>query len=91
MLVTTFKGKPVTEAAVISALASFDSAYPDSNDYDHWLDNGNYDYALEYQNRRYPPKRILSEIIGVATPKFKGGKRATNQVFLDLDFVVVSK
>ncbi len=94
MVETTFKGKVVTQAAVISALESFASAYPDPNAYKElntqkgWLENDAYHHAIDYQNRLYPPKHILREITGIHV--FSGGLE-TNRVFRDLGFEIVQK
>jgi hypothetical protein len=95
VLETTFKGKVVTRNEVIAALEAFAKTYPDPNAFKGpnpnaskgWLDNDAYHWAINYQNRLYPPKHILREII--KDSRFKSGD-PVNQVFLDLDFAIVS-
>ena len=87
---TSFKGEKVTRAAVISAFRKFNDAYPNTNLYDHWLEKGNYKYAVLYDGKRYPPKYILSQVTGLPTYWFSGGWE-TNRVFIDLGFQVVDK
>lgn len=90
MAVTTFKGERISREAVLRALSSFDEDYPDSNQYDDWLDKGNYKYALTYGGKRYPCKYILSQASGLAIRIFSGGEE-TNRVFRELGFEVVAK
>ena len=89
-MATKFKGKIITRENVTQVLNQFDRTYPDSNDYDNWLDSGNYRYALHYNGRRYPCKYILSEASGFSTDSFSGGEQ-TNRVFRDLGFEVTRK
>jgi hypothetical protein len=90
MAVTTFKGETITRDAVLRALRRFDEAYPDTNQYDNWLDKGNYKYALSYGGKLYPCKHILSEASGLHIRSFSGGEE-TNRVFRELGFEVVAK
>ena len=71
-------------------MRDFDSQYPDTNEYDSWLDKGNYKYAVEYNAKLYPCKHILSRATGIDTSEFRGGRR-TNRVFRQLDFHVIDK
>jgi hypothetical protein len=75
-----FKGETVNRQQILQVLDQFKHDYPDTNDYDNWLDKGTYRYALQYQNRLYPCKYILSQATGVPTANFNGGKE-TNRVF----------
>ncbi len=85
-----FLGKYITREMVLEALRVFDQKYPNTNNYDHWLEKSNYKFELVEKGRRYPPKYILSETRGIPTEKFGGGNQ-TNQVFRDLDFVIIEK
>jgi hypothetical protein len=72
---TTFRGKEVTREQVLAVLRDFGARYPDTNDYDRWLEKGNYKYALWYDDRAYPPKHILSEATGISTAEFSGSEQ----------------
>ncbi|MBK8902101.1 MAG: hypothetical protein IPM53_13020 [Anaerolineaceae bacterium] len=85
-----FKGTLVTRDAVLRALRKFEQDYPDTNDYDSWLEKKNYQYAVQFNGRLFPPKYILSEVSGTSTKEFTGGEQ-TNRVFRALGFEVVSK
>jgi len=92
----------ITDEQVRNAIALYDSEYPD-NDYPRtsesphiktWLENNNYDYALRYEGRCYPPKKILWLAIGPGSRgkyRFKGGKRTANRVLRELRFEVIPK
>jgi 5-methylcytosine-specific restriction protein A len=82
---TTFRGIPITSQDVLRVLVEFQAKYPNPNDYQNWLYNQAYKYALDYQGRLYPPKPILSQITGIDVSEFSGGE-ATNSVFQDLGF-----
>ena len=85
-----FKRITVTAQDILAAMRDFDSQYPDTNEYDSWLDKGYYKYAVEHNARLYPCKHILSRATGIATSEFHGGKQ-TNHVFCRLDFHVINK
>lgn len=87
---TKFKGEVITREKIIQVLNQFDRTYPDSNNYDNWLDKGAYRYALHHNGRRYPCKYILSEASGFSTESFSGDEQ-TNRVFRDLGFEVAKK
>ena len=87
---TRFKGSPITRQAVLQVIQRFDQDYPDTNQYDNWLDKDTYRYALHHNGRRYPCKYILSEASGVPTTEFSGGEQ-TNRVFRHLGFEVTVK
>lgn len=86
----TFLRKKVTRQHVLDALNRFDNEHPDTNDYDSWLDKGNYKYALEHRARLYPCKYILSLASGFDRRDFGGGEQ-TNSVFRTLGFEVIYK
>jgi hypothetical protein len=85
-----FKGITVTAQDILAAMRDFDSQYPDTNEYNFWLDKGNYKYAVERNARLYPCKHILSRATGIDTSEFNGGKQ-TNRVFRQLGFHVIDK
>ncbi len=84
---TVFKGKVITRELIVKAMQDFDQNYPDTNQYDNWLDKRQYVYAVTHGGRRYPPKYLLSKASGFSTKDFSGGVQ-TNNVFQALDFQV---
>jgi len=85
-----FKGVSVTAQDILAAMSDFDSQYPDTNDYDSWLDKETYKYAVRHNSKLYPCKRILSQATAIDTSEFSGGER-TNNVFRKLGFRVIDK
>jgi len=86
----TFLRRKVTRQDVLDAVKEFDSEYPDTNDYDSWLDKGNHKYAVQHLGRLYPCKYILSLASGFDRLEFGGGEQ-TNCVFRQLGFKVIDK
>lgn len=84
------RGKEVTRQQVIDALSQFDSQYPHTNNYDSWLEKGNYKYAVRYCGKLYPCKYLLSLASDVPMGSFNGGDQ-TNRVFRTLGFEVINK
>ncbi len=87
---TTFINKTVTLQDILNAFHDFDAQYPDTNQYEGWLDKATYKYAVRHENKLYPPKHILSQASGIPTTEFGGGEQ-TNRVFRDLGFEVGNK
>ena len=85
-----FFGKRLTHDDVVKELQKYDYEYPDTNQYDDWLEKETYKFVLEHNGRLYPPKHILSRITGISTSEFSGGDR-TNSVFEKLGFIVRDK
>jgi 5-methylcytosine-specific restriction protein A len=85
-----FKGASITAQDILAAMSDFDSQYPDTNDYDSWLDKETYKYAVRHNNKLYPCKHILSQATGIGTSGFSGGKQ-TNNVFRKLGFHIIDK
>ncbi len=92
----------ITDSKVRGAIEEYNRMYP-LNDYPRtaknphvktWLESGNYDYAIRYRGRCYPPKCILRLAIGLRAPKgfrFFGGEGASNAnwVLQELGFEVI--
>src|SRR5580700_5910773 len=53
-----------------------------------WEANRNFDYALVFEGRRYPPKEIISIATGVPASTFSGGLES-NSYLRKLGFTVV--
>ena len=84
------KGTLVTRDAVVRALSQFEQDYPDTNDYDNWLNKKTYKYAVQFNGRLFPCKYILSEATGIPTQQLNGGE-PTNRVIRALGFNIVNK
>jgi hypothetical protein len=65
-----FHGAPVYKNEVVRAIRDFDQMYEDANDYENWLTNHIYKWALIYEDRQYPPKYVLSLATGLPTSSF---------------------
>ena len=85
-----FRGRQILRDEVLKELAKFDEKYPDTNDYENWLNDGTYRFALKCGGRLYPPKYILSQITGLPVSEFSGGEE-TNRIFEELCFAVRDK
>jgi hypothetical protein len=90
MKTITFMNVKISRAMVGKALTEFDQMYPDTNDYDCWLEKRNYKYEVFEEGKSYPPKYILSMVSRIPTSEFNGGEQ-TNSVFRDLGFQINDK
>jgi 5-methylcytosine-specific restriction enzyme A len=84
-----FRGKTVTSQDLLRVIAEFRAQYPDPSNYRNWLQNETYKYALDYQGQLYPPKILLSQMTGINTSEFSGGK-LINPVFQKLGFPLIA-
>lgn len=85
-----FRGRQILRDDVLKELAKFDEKYSETNNYENWLNDGAYRFALKYGGRLYPPKYILSQITGLPVSEFSGGEE-TNRIFEELGFTVRDK
>ena len=85
-----FRGVHVTAQDILLAINDFNSQFPDTNEYDSWLDKDTYKYAVQHEGKLYPCKHILSRATGIDTAEFGGGAQ-TNNVFHKLGFRVIDK
>lgn len=76
---------------MLRALAAFDREWPATHLYDDWLSKGSYRFALRFNGRLYPPKKVLSLATGVSLQSFNGGVAQTNRILRSLGFEVISK
>jgi MoxR-like ATPase len=77
----------VDRSAIESALQRFDAELRNSKEWSDWEKDGNFDYAIDFNGRRYPPKQIVSMATGTSKNQFSGGP-PTNSVLEDLGFDV---
>lgn len=68
------KIEDVSPDAVSQAIAEFDTAWRDSEEYSGWEQNRNYLHAIIVDGRLYPPKMIISLATGMPTNTFYGGE-----------------
>lgn len=85
-----FKGVEVTAQAIENALRYFDSHYLETNDFNHWLENKAYKFAVVWNEILYPCKHILSEATSISVSEFHGGKE-TNDVFQEFGLQIIMK
>ena len=90
MDVVTLLGRPITREKVLRAFRHFDTEYPNTNDYDRWLEKRTYRYAVQQAGHLYPCKYILSLASGFDVSDFGGGQQ-TNNKFKRLGFKVIDK
>jgi hypothetical protein len=74
----------ITRDDILSAMKGYDGHYRVGNN-----DCGRL-YAVKHDGKFYPPKHVLSLVVKKPRGSFGGGKNATNQVFLNLGFEIVS-
>lgn len=85
-----YRGYDITEQDVLQAMGRFRKEYPDSNDYQGWLNNRRYTYSVKHEGHLYPPKYLISLITGMKTTEFKGVDEIRS-VFYQLGFTTESK
>src|ERR1700736_5382828 len=67
---------PTSQEAIKAALDDFDRDV--RSRMGDWEANGNYEHALAYNGRHYPPKQIISMAAHVPTSTFSGGPQANS-------------
>src|SRR5262245_52172778 len=70
----------VTPEAVRDALSAFDEQFRNQPDWDSWEDRESHKYAISYEGRLYPVKRIVSLAAGIPVSQFNGGEEANSYV-----------
>ena len=63
----------VDEGAIRRAIAEFDRQLRDQPKWQGWERKANQKFALEFEGRLYPPKKIVSIATGTPVSKFTGG------------------
>lgn len=71
-----------------SALDHFDQDFRSNDDWRNWEDNQAHKYAIEWNGRRYPVKKVVSLATGSPVSNFSGGEEA-NEFVTKLGFKVV--
>ena len=93
MSTITLRGREVSRRDVLDALADFDRVYPNTRQFDNWLEKKNHKWAIEYEGKLYPVKYILSKASGVHVNRFYGGSNpgCANHLLGRLGFQIVKK
>src|SRR5436309_11453177 len=65
-----------TREAVIEAIHRFDQELRGSTYWQSWTDDPTYKYAINFESRLYPVKKIISLATSVAVDEFSGGEEA---------------
>ena len=68
----------VSKEAIENALGEFDSKLRQSSDWSDWENNKAQAWVLVHNNKRYPPKKIISIAVGVPVSSFAGGPETNN-------------
>jgi MrcB-like, N-terminal domain/AAA domain (dynein-related subfamily)/EVE domain len=63
---------------ITAALEIFDKDLRDTPEWDDWERKGNYKYAIDQNNKLYPPKFIIHLATGVPLYTFSGGSEAND-------------
>jgi 5-methylcytosine-specific restriction protein A len=65
---------------IVEAMNRFDQELRDTTYWQKWMDDTTYKYAIEYEDKLYPVKQIVSLATGAAVDDFHGGDEANNYV-----------
>ena len=68
----------VSRESVIDAMQWFDVELRQSTEMQGWEDKASQKWALEWEGRLYPPKKIISQATGVPTSQFSGGPQSVS-------------
>ena len=68
----------VSRTAIENALNEFNSKLRESSDWINWETNKAHAWALVHNEKRYPPKKIISMAAGVPVNSFAGGPETNN-------------
>jgi 5-methylcytosine-specific restriction protein B len=79
----------VPKAKILDALEQFDRELRPDSEWADWESNETHKYAIEYKNRRYPVKQIISMATGNPVSDFHGGGEA-NRYMTNAGFAVAS-
>jgi 5-methylcytosine-specific restriction enzyme A len=76
-------------SAIREALHEFDRSLRESDELAGWEQNGAQRYAIEYEGRHYPPKKVISLATQTPVRKFHGGLREANKYLEARGFKIV--
>ncbi|MBB3180079.1 MrcB family domain-containing protein [Variovorax sp. Sphag1AA] len=78
---------PVDAQAIARAMQTFDAELRDTDEYKDWQSNEAQLWAVECNDRLYPPKKIVSLATGTSVNSFSGGQE-TNKYLSDRGFAI---
>ena len=67
-----------TREALLASMERFDRELRDAPEWRTWTSNGNYEYAIDFNNQLYPPKEIISFATGTPKGTFSGGPESNS-------------
>ena len=70
----------VSRDKVENALAEFDKKLRDDPDWINWENNESHKWAIEFNQKLYPVKKIISMSTGVSVNSFSGGEQANSYI-----------
>jgi len=68
----------VSREEIMKAMQKFDQNYRNTSEMKDWEQKGSQKYAILHNNKKYPPKRIISMATGLSRNKFSGGEQSNN-------------
>lgn len=77
----------ISREQLLAAMQRFDQEARHLNEWSGWQNNGNYEYAVEHENKLYPPKEIISLAAGVSKDSFNGGYQS-NKYLQNYGFII---
>ena len=78
----------VTSQQIEEALLNFDRNYRTTPEFSSWELNHANIWAIEYKEKKYPPKKIISIAASIPTSSFSGGKES-NDFLTTLGFSII--
>lgn len=78
----------VTGQQIEEALLNFDQNYRTTPEFSSWELNQANIWAIEFQGKKYPPKKIISIAASIPTSSFSGGKES-NDFLTTLGFSII--
>jgi len=82
---------PINRQDILTAMRAFDASYPNTNDYDRWLDKGNYRKAVRHNRRLYPCKWLVVHAMGDGTQTPEIHTNVAIRILCNCDFEVIAK
>src|SRR5437867_2318995 len=63
---------------MLGAMERHDRGLGNAPEWRTWTSNGNYEYAIDFNNQLYPPKEIISFATGTSKGTFSGGPESNS-------------
>ena len=81
-----------TQHSIRKAMDKFDREIRDTSDWADWESDGRQRYAILYEGKRYPPKKILSVATNTHVSEFGGGESSgrANRIVEQQGFEIIS-